>query len=124
MAAAASTTASVRIRLSSRSAVFMSFTATSKRTVRANWKVVDFTEVPGWQRHQARVPRDTACAGFTPAAIRWERMAKRLMFAVVGLGIGALVGLLVDFAGAGNSAVIVCALLGAGAPMLLGTPGK
>ncbi len=52
-------------------------------------------------------------------------MAKRVMAAVVGAGIGSLVGLLISFLGAGNSALIVCAVIGALAPLLvLGRPGR
>jgi len=51
-------------------------------------------------------------------------MAKRLMVAVVGAGIGSLVGLLVDFLGAGNPALIAGAVIGAIVPLLvLGSPG-
>ena len=47
------------------------------------------------------------------------------MLAVVGAGIGSLVGLLVSFLGAGNPALIVGAILGAAIPLLvLGKPGK
>jgi hypothetical protein len=52
-------------------------------------------------------------------------MAKRLMVAVVGAGIGALAGLLMDYLGAGIAALWVCAALGAIAPQfLLGSPGR
>lgn len=52
-------------------------------------------------------------------------MAKRLMVAVVGAGIGSLAGLLVSFLGAGNSALIVGAAVGAVVPVLvLGRPGR
>jgi hypothetical protein len=51
-------------------------------------------------------------------------MAKRVMVAVIGAGMGALVGLLVDFLGAGNIALIACAIAGALIPLaLLGQPG-
>jgi uncharacterized membrane protein YeaQ/YmgE (transglycosylase-associated protein family) len=51
-------------------------------------------------------------------------MAKRLMIAVVGAGIGSLAGLLVSFLGAGNSALIIGAVLGAAVPLVvLGPPG-
>jgi len=52
-------------------------------------------------------------------------MAKRLMLAVVGAGLGALVGLLIDFLGAGNLALVAGAAVGAIVPQfLLGSPGK
>jgi len=52
-------------------------------------------------------------------------MGKRIMLAVVGAGIGSLAGLLIDFLGAGNRALIVGAIAGAVIPMLvLGPPGK
>jgi hypothetical protein len=52
-------------------------------------------------------------------------MAKRLMIAVVGAGIGALAGLLIDYLGAGNIAVIVGAATGAVIPQfVLGAPGR
>jgi hypothetical protein len=50
-------------------------------------------------------------------------MGKRIMVAVVGAGIGSLVGLAVSFLGAGNWALIVGAVLGAVLPLLvLGQP--
>lgn len=52
-------------------------------------------------------------------------MGKRIMLAVVGAGIGSLVGLLFSFLGAGNRALILCAAAGAVIPLLvLGRPGK
>lgn len=46
------------------------------------------------------------------------------MVAVVGAGIGSLVGLLVSFLGVGNPALIVGAIVGAVIPLLvLGSPG-
>ena len=52
-------------------------------------------------------------------------MAKRLMIAVVGAGIGSLAGLLISFLGAGNSALIIGAVVGALAPLIvLGPPGR
>jgi hypothetical protein len=52
-------------------------------------------------------------------------MLKRLMLALVGAGIGALAGLLVDYLGAGVAALWVCAALGAILPQfLLGAPGR
>lgn len=52
-------------------------------------------------------------------------VAKRIMLAVVGAGMGSLVGLLVDFAGAGNVALIGGAVAGAIIPLaLLGQPGR
>jgi hypothetical protein len=50
-------------------------------------------------------------------------MWKRIMVAVVGAGIGSLVGLAVAFLGAGNVALVVGAVLGAVVPLLvLGRP--
>jgi hypothetical protein len=47
------------------------------------------------------------------------------MIAVVGAGIGSLVGLLVSFLGAGNPALIIGGVAGAVIPlMLLGQPGR
>ena len=52
-------------------------------------------------------------------------MAKRIMIAVVGAGIGSLAGLLVSFLGAGNIALVAGAAIGAIVPMaVLGKPGK
>ena len=52
-------------------------------------------------------------------------MAKRLMIVVVGAGIGSLAGLLLSFLGAGNTALIGGAAVGAVLPLLaLGAPGK
>lgn len=52
-------------------------------------------------------------------------MAKRIFIAVVGAGIGSLVGLLAAFLGAGNTALFVGAAVGAVVPVaLLGSPGK
>ena len=54
-----------------------------------------------------------------------ELMAKRLMVAVVGAGIGSLAGLMISFLGAGNSALIIGAVAGATIPLLvLGRPGR
>ncbi len=51
-------------------------------------------------------------------------MAKRMMLAVVGAGIGSLVGLLVSFLGVGNAALIIGAVIGAVIPLIaLGRPG-
>ena len=51
-------------------------------------------------------------------------MAKRLMLGFVGAGIGALLGLLVDYLGAGTPAVMVGAAAGAVIPQfVLGAPG-
>ena len=51
-------------------------------------------------------------------------MAKRVMMAVVGAGIGSLAGLLVSFLGAGNSALIIGAVVGGAIPLIaLGPPG-
>lgn len=50
-------------------------------------------------------------------------MGKRIMVVVVGAGIGSLLGLLVSFLGAGNSALIAGAAVGAVVPLLvLGKP--
>jgi hypothetical protein len=52
-------------------------------------------------------------------------MAKRIMIAVVGAGIGSLVGLLISFLGAGNPALIAGGIIGAVIPLLvLGPPGQ
>jgi hypothetical protein len=52
-------------------------------------------------------------------------MAKRIMVAVVGAGIGSLVGLLLSFMGGGNPALIGGAIAGAAIPLLvLGSPGR
>lgn len=52
-------------------------------------------------------------------------MAKRLMLAVVGAGIGSLAGLLISFLGAGNLALIAGAIAGAVIPLVvLGPPGR
>jgi len=50
-------------------------------------------------------------------------VGKRIMLSVVGAGIGSLAGLLVSYLGAGNSALIAGAVLGAVVPLLvLGKP--
>jgi hypothetical protein len=50
-------------------------------------------------------------------------MGKRIMVAVIGAGIGSLVGLAISFLGAGNAGLIGCAVLGAVVPLLvLGKP--
>jgi hypothetical protein len=60
-----------------------------------------------------------------PARCKNGEMAKRLMIAVVGAGIGSLAGLLVSFLGAGNSALIIGAAVGAVVPLVvLGQPGR
>lgn len=52
-------------------------------------------------------------------------MGKRLMLTLVGAAIGSLLGLLIDFLGAGNPALIVGAVLGAVLPLLvMGRPAK
>ena len=52
-------------------------------------------------------------------------MGKRIMLAVVGAGIGSLLGLLVSFLGAGNPALIIGGVVGAVIPLLvLGPPGR
>jgi uncharacterized protein YacL len=53
-----------------------------------------------------------------------ESMAKRIMVSIVGAGMGALIGLLIDYLGAGNIALIGCAVVGALIPLVvLGQPG-
>jgi hypothetical protein len=57
--------------------------------------------------------------------ITFQSMGKRIMVAIVGAGIGSLVGLFVSALGVGNSALIICGLLGAALPLLvLGPPGR
>ena len=52
-------------------------------------------------------------------------MGKRMMVALVGAGIGSLLGLLVSFLGVGNWALIGGAVVGAVIPlMVLGAPGR
>lgn len=52
-------------------------------------------------------------------------MAKRIMVAVIGAGIGSLAGLLISFLGAGNIALVAGAVVGAVVPLLvLGSPGQ
>jgi hypothetical protein len=52
-------------------------------------------------------------------------MAKRIMIAVVGAGIGSLAGLLAAFLGAGNFALVAGAVVGAAVPLIwLGSPGR
>ncbi len=52
-------------------------------------------------------------------------MAKRIMLAVVGAGMGALVGLLIDFLGAGGKGVVICGIAGALLPFaFLHQPGR
>lgn len=53
-------------------------------------------------------------------------MGKRILVAVVGAGIGSLLGLLVSFVAGGlNSALIVGGVLGAVVPLaVLGPPGR
>jgi hypothetical protein len=52
-------------------------------------------------------------------------MGKRIMLAVVGAGIGSLAGLLISFLGAGNTALIAGAIIGAVIPLVfLGRPGR
>jgi len=59
-----------------------------------------------------------------PTTIEGE-MAKRMMLAVVGAGIGALCGLIVDYFGAGTPALWAGAAAGAVIPQfVLGPPGK
>ncbi len=56
--------------------------------------------------------------------MRLPPMAKRLMVAVVGAGLGSLAGLLISFLGAGNAALWIGALVGAAVPLaVLGPPG-
>lgn len=50
-------------------------------------------------------------------------IGKRIMVSVVGAGIGSLAGLLISFLGAGNSALIAGAIVGAIVPLVvLGKP--
>jgi hypothetical protein len=52
-------------------------------------------------------------------------MGKRIMVAVVGAGMGALIGLPIGFLGAGNVALILGGVAGAAIPLLvLGRPGR
>jgi hypothetical protein len=51
-------------------------------------------------------------------------MAKRVLFAVVSAALGAIIGLLIHFLGAGQWVVPACAAAGALLPILLGPPGK
>jgi len=52
-------------------------------------------------------------------------MAKRIMVAIIGAGIGALAGLLLSFLGLGNRGLIVGAAVGAIIPLaVLGRPGR
>ena len=52
-------------------------------------------------------------------------MGKRIMLVVVGAGVGSLAGLLVDFMGAGNWALIGGAVAGGVIPLLvLGPPSQ
>lgn len=52
-------------------------------------------------------------------------MTKRIMVAVIGAGMGALIGLPIDYLGAGNLALICCGIAGAVIPLiLLGQPGR
>jgi hypothetical protein len=52
-------------------------------------------------------------------------MSKRIMLGVVGAGIGAFAGLVIAYLGAGNTALIGGAAVGAIVPQfLLGSPGK
>lgn len=70
----------------------------------------------GIERVAAHFQRHTTIEG---------EMAKRLMFAVVGAGIGALCGLIVDYFGAGTPALWAGAAAGALIPQfVLGPPGK
>ena len=70
-----------------------------------------------------RHPRVHGAAGYP--ARGGSGMAKRLMLAVVGAGIGSLAGLLVSFLGVGNSALIAGAVAGAVIPLVaLGPPGR
>ncbi len=52
-------------------------------------------------------------------------MVKRIAVTIIGAGIGSLLGLLADAMGAGNTALIVGAIVGAIVPLVLaGKPGK
>ena len=52
-------------------------------------------------------------------------MGKRIMVAVVGAGLGSLVGVLAKWFGAGNEALVGAAVVGAVLPLaVLGRPGR
>ena len=52
-------------------------------------------------------------------------MGKRILVMIVGAGLGSMIGLLVAFLGAGNSALIVGGIIGALVPLVvLGKPAK
>ena len=52
-------------------------------------------------------------------------MAKKIMVAVVGAGMGSMLGLLVSYLGAGNLALVVGAVAGAILPLVvLGRPER
>jgi hypothetical protein len=52
-------------------------------------------------------------------------MGKRIMLALVGAGIGAFAGLVIDFLGAGSIALVAGGAIGAVVPQfVLGAPGK
>jgi hypothetical protein len=55
---------------------------------------------------------------------RMNGLAKRIMIAIVGAGMGGLVGLLIGFLGLGNTGLFVGAIIGAIVPLVfLGQPG-
>ncbi|MCL4402522.1 MAG: hypothetical protein M1436_07670 [Acidobacteria bacterium] len=51
-------------------------------------------------------------------------MAKRIFFSLVGAGLGALIGLLIDFLGAGHWVIVAGGVAGAASPCVFGAPGK
>ena len=52
-------------------------------------------------------------------------MGKRIMLAIVGMGLGAFAGLVADVLGAGNIALLAGGAIGAIVPQfILGAPGK
>jgi hypothetical protein len=52
-------------------------------------------------------------------------MGKRIMVAVIGAGMGALIGLPIGFLGGGNLALILGGAAGAAIPLfILGRPGR
>ena len=74
-------------------------------------------------QNQIYTSHRTACP--VPAQTTMKVMAKRIMIAVVGAGIGALAGLLVDYLGAGTPALVAGAAAGALIPQfVLGPPGR
>jgi hypothetical protein len=78
--------------------------------------------VPGVLRYE---PGRGNCSRWRQALQSGLLMGKRMMVALVGAGIGSLLGLLVSFLGVGNWALIGGAVVGAVIPlMVLGAPGR